>query len=80
MKKLLWWLLTKFESNHGYSTPIQKRYKVGDVVKINKAFALGPTKAFIGGGEITVIETGRHDYLLRNELGFQIVVYQFELH
>lgn len=80
IKKLLWWLLAKLEGNHGYSTPIQKRFNVGDVVKINKAFALEATRKFIGGGEIVVEEIGRHDYLIKNDMGERLVDYQFELY
>ena len=35
MKKVLWFLLNIVDDNWGYSTPLQKRFKVGDRVKIS---------------------------------------------
>lgn len=35
MKALLWKLLERLDNNHGYSTPLQKRFKVGDRCRIS---------------------------------------------
>jgi hypothetical protein len=35
IQRLLWFLLSKVDNNWGYSTPLQKRFKVGDRVKIS---------------------------------------------
>ena len=76
MKKLLWKLLKLVDNNWGYSTPIQQRFKVGDKCRIHWFIE---NTGFTPGEIVTIIETGRHDYLVRNESGNQICVYQFEL-
>lgn len=77
MKKILWILLQLFDNNWGYATPLQKRFNVGDKCKISKH----KTKEirFNIGEEVTIIETGRHDYLIKNQAGLLDVVYQYEL-
>jgi hypothetical protein len=77
MKKLLWKLLEMIDDNHGYSTPLQKRFEIGDKVRIslNKE----DSTTYITGETVTIIETGRHDYLVRNSKGVQHCVYQYEL-
>jgi len=77
MKKLLWKLLKLVDNNWGYSTPIQQRFKIGDKCRIH--FCYTENTGFISGETVTIIETGRHDYLVRNESGNQSCVYQFEL-
>jgi hypothetical protein len=76
MLKLLWYLIGLFDNNHGYTTQIQKRYKVGDVCKISRFKTddvhLNP------GDPVVIVETGRHDYLIETKDG-RFVVYQFEL-
>lgn len=59
--------------------PLQKRYKVGDVVRINKDTCKDYTQEFIGGGQIKILEICRHDYLIQDDLGKVIVVYQNKL-
>jgi hypothetical protein len=76
MKKILWKLLERFDDNWGYTTPLQKRFEIGKKCFIS-AFKTNGTKFEIGE-EVTVIETGRHDYLVENENG-KAIVYQFEL-
>jgi hypothetical protein len=77
MKRLLWKLLEWFDSNHGYSTMIQKRFEIGESVRIsmNKC---NDTR-YVVGEHVTIIETGRHDYLVQNKQGVKHCVYQFEL-
>jgi hypothetical protein len=77
MKKILWFLLEKFDNNWGYTTPLQKRFKIGDIVKISH-FKLYATQLEFGE-QVTILETGRHDYLVENSKGVKAVVYQFEL-
>jgi|TARA_R110000851_G_scaffold47424_1_gene115038 hypothetical protein len=74
MKKLCWRLLEYLDDNWGYSTPLQKRFKVGDKVFISTHSEL---KAHT---PVTIIEFGRHDYLVREESFEQHIVYQFELY
>ena len=74
MKKILWFLLSKVDSNWGYSTPLQKRFKVGDRVKISTHSKL------IAHTPATIIETGRHDYLIEDDNLQKYFVYQFELY
>ena len=77
MKKLLWKLLEMVDNNHGYSTPLQKRFEIGEALRIssNKCKSTPyPTYEFV-----VVIETGRHDYLVENSEGVKHCVYQFEL-
>ena len=74
MKKILWLLLSIVDDNLGYSTPLQKRFKIGDRVKISIHSKLIPhTPA-------TIIEYGRHDYLIQDDNLEKHVVYQFELY
>lgn len=74
MKRLLWFLLSKVDSNWGYNTPLQKRFKVGDRVKISTHSKL------IAHTPATILETGRHDYLIEDDNLVKHVVYQFELY
>jgi hypothetical protein len=69
-------LFIKINENHGYTTPIQDRYKKGDKCIITKE-KLGDN-IFPVGTEVTILETGRHDYLVENK-GKRMCVYQFEL-
>lgn len=77
MKKILWKLLKIVDNNWGYTTPLQERFNIGDKCKIsgNKTNNI----KFKFGEEVTIIETGRHDYLVENDKGIKDVVYQFEL-
>lgn len=77
MKRILWWLMELIDNNHGYSTPIQKRFRVGDK-KMVSPFVLRQT-ALKQGETVTIIETGRHDYLVLSENGKKEIVYQFEI-
>jgi len=77
MKKILWKLLEKFDNNHGYTTPLQKRFKVGDRCKIS-SFKMKETQ-FAIGDFVDIIEIGRQDYLIVNNRDEKTVVYQFEL-
>lgn len=77
MKRILWWLMELIDNNHGYSTPIQKRFRVGDK-KMVSPFVLRQT-ALKQGEIVTIIETGRHDYLVLSENGKKEIVYQFEI-
>lgn len=77
MKKILWSLLKLADNNHGYSTPLQKRFKIGDLCKIR--YCISDHKFKIDE-VVTIIETGRHDYLVENESGVKSCVYQFELY
>jgi hypothetical protein len=76
MVKILWFLLELFDNNHGYTTPLQKRYKPGDVCKISK-FKTDEVHLNVGD-PVVIVETGRHDYLIETKDG-RFVVYQFEL-
>lgn len=76
MKNILWKLLEWLDDNHGYSTPIQKRFRAGDKVKVS----IFKVNADILVGEpVLIIETSRHDYLVQDDDGKRSVVYQFEL-
>lgn len=77
MKKLLWYLLSKVDDNWGYSTPLQKRFKVGD--KVNVSFHIKSNK-LIPYEPVTIIECCRHDYLVEDAGGELHEVYQFELY
>jgi hypothetical protein len=74
MKKILWFLLSKVDDNWGYSTPLQKRFKVGDRVKISIHSKL------IAHTPATIIQFGRHDYLIEDDNLKKHIVYQFELY
>lgn len=77
MKKILWKLLEMLDNNHGYSTPLQKRFKCGDECVITR-FKL-KTTIFQVGDNVKILETGRHDYLVVRNDGLKAIVYQFEL-
>jgi hypothetical protein len=77
MKKILWKLLELVDNNHGYTTPIQKRFKHGESVQIS--FNKSADTPFQIGETVEIIEICRHDYLVRNINGVQRCVYQFEL-
>jgi hypothetical protein len=77
MKKILWKLLKLIDSNHGYSTPVQERFKIGEERKIS-SFKTNEIKFQIGE-MVKIVETGRHDYLVENQNGIKDVVYHFEL-
>ena len=77
MKKILWKLLGFLDNNWGYSTPLQKRFSIGDKCKIS-IFKTKYTPLDIGN-EVVIIENGRHDYLVRRNDGITVVVFQFEL-
>lgn len=79
MKKLLWFLLSKLDDNWGYSTPLQKRFKVGDKVKISNMVSTHH-KTLIPHTPATIINTGRHDYLIQDSNMKLHVVYQFEIY
>jgi len=77
MKKILWKLLEWSDNNWGYSTPLQKRFKIGDKCRISQhKTAYNP---FDVSEEVVIIETGRHDYLVKNNNLETAIVYQFEL-
>lgn len=75
----MWKLLGLLISNHGYNTPIQKRFKVGDVVKTS-TFCLEDGRKLTPFMDVEIVETGRYDYVIRI-MGSNImhIVYQFEL-
>lgn len=76
MVKILWFFTRLFDNNHGYSTVIQKRYKVGDVCRISKHKT---NDVHLNVGDpVVIVENGRHDYLIETKDG-RFVVYQFEL-
>lgn len=77
MKTILWFLISLFDNNWGYTTPLQKRFNVGDKCKISQHKSKENT--FEVGEEVTIVENGRHDYLVKNRNGKMIIVYQFEL-
>lgn len=77
MKKILWKLLEWCDNNWGYSTPLQKRFESGQLCKISDHKR--PTTKFEVGEVVFIVETGRHDYLIRNGMGEQAIVYQYEL-
>lgn len=77
MKKILLKLLKLVDNNWGYTTPLQKRFQHGDKCKISPDKKSG-TK-FDVGEIVFIIETGRHDFLVKNDKGVKGVVYQFEL-
>lgn len=80
MKKILWFLLELCDNNWGYSTPIQKRFKVGDVCQISGHYK-SKTYLFKIGEKVRIIETGRHDYFVEGveDNNKKKIVYQFEL-
>jgi hypothetical protein len=77
MKKLLWKLLEMVDNNHGYSTPLQKRFEIGEGLRISSDKC--NDTPYITGEFIVILETGRHDYLVKNSEGVKHCVYQFEL-
>ncbi len=62
------------DNNWGYSTPLQKRFKIGDRVKISIHSKL------IAHTPATIIQFGRHDYLIEDDNLEKHIVYQFELY
>jgi len=77
MLKILWNLINKFDNNLGYSTPLQKRYSKGDFARISN-YKLSETK--ISTNEVVmIVETKRHDYLIKDGNNTLHIVYQFEL-
>lgn len=77
MKNLLYWIISLLDSNRGYATQTQKRFKKGDKVTIT-ALKL-PDTPYPLGEEVTIIEYGRYDYLVKDIDGVRHVVYQFEI-
>lgn len=77
MVKILWFLLEFFDNNWGYRTPLQKRFKVGDVCYIS--LFKGPNTSLEIGEKVTIIENGRFDYLVENDNCVKQIVYQHEL-
>jgi len=73
---MIWTILKLFISNHGYSTPIQERFKVDEYV-LPSPFCI--TEKIKGLGPLVVLETGRHDYLIQDINLNQHIVYQFEI-
>jgi len=78
MLTILWWLLEKVDSNWGYTTPVQKRFKPGQKCKISNFQRIQDIRFQINS-EVTVIEDARHDYLISNSMGEYAIVYHFEL-
>lgn len=81
MKKILWFLLELFDNNHGFSTPIQKRFKVGDICQISDDYKWYDFSPFKPGEKVRIIETARHDYFIESieNSKKKEIVYQFEL-
>ena len=79
MKKILWKLLKLVDSNWGFTTPIQERFKVGDKCNISIFYIKNEFSELNTGEEVTIIETARYDYLVEKNLGKKSIVYQFEL-
>jgi len=77
MKNFLYYILSLLDSNRGYNTQLQKRFKVGDKVVISNLRTMA-TKLAIGT-EVTIIENGRYDYLIEDVVGEKHIVYQFEI-
>lgn len=77
MKRIIWKILERVDSNWGYSTPIQKRFKVGD--RVGVSIHKKPETPFGVDEIVWIIETGRYDYLVENSDGTRAIVYQFEL-
>ena len=70
------------QDNWGYSTPLQKRYKVGDIVEIVEPDNPPETRLhkFEVGTKAKIIENGRHDYLIEEvETGRLAIVYQHDV-
>jgi len=61
----------------GVFNPLQERFDIGQECKISR----NKTKEikFEIGEIVYIIETGRHDYLVKNNKGIKDIVYQFEL-
>ena len=74
MKNILWFLLKMVDYNWGYSTPLQKRFKVGDRVKISIHSKL------IAHTPATIIQFRIHDYLIEDDNLQKHIVYQFEIY
>jgi len=70
-------LTVNLVNNDGYETQKQKRFKPNDIVVIT---TLRKDETPYKVGEIvTILENGRHDYLVINNNGLKSIVYQFEL-
>ncbi len=76
MKNLLWWFYDLVTNNRGYVTPKQKRFEVGDVVRISTFCLNNKLKP---GEMVVVIENSRYDYLVESFNGEKYIVFQFEL-
>lgn len=77
MKKILWRLINFLDNNWGYSTPLQERFTIGENVTISKHKK--EDTPFSIREKVTIVETGRHDYLVVNAAGKRWTVYQFEI-
>mgnify|MGYP003644057011 FL=1 len=77
MKNILWSLLYAIDNNWGYTTQLQRRFKVGDIVKITSNKTI--ENKFEVDSVAKIIETARHDYLIEQN-GIKIIVYQFEIY
>ncbi len=74
IKNIIWYLLSKIDNNLGYNTPLQKRFKVGDRVKISTHSKL------IAHTPATIIECERCDYLIEDDNLQKHIVYQHEIY
>jgi hypothetical protein len=77
MKNILCSLLYAIDNNWGYTTQLQRRFKVGDIVKITSNKTI--ENKFEVDSVAKIIETARHDYLIEQN-GIKIIVYQFEIY
>lgn len=78
MKKLLWKILKLVDDNWGYESPHQERFEIGDEVRLS--LFLLPEEKFGIGDIVTIIETGRYDYLIKHKKSGKLkCVYQQEL-
>lgn len=71
--------INKDELEWGYSTCKQKRYKRGTKLKISEHKIDKTDEKFPIGCDVWIIERGRHDYLVKNNNGDFLIVYQYEL-
>lgn len=79
MVRFLYFLISLLDDNWGYTTSIQKRFKVGDEVVIVYSSPT-PVKSDLPVGCLCkIVETGRHDYLVEDQDGNMQVVLQFEV-
>lgn len=77
MKNLLYFIINLLDNNRGYETQTQKRFKKGDIAKITRLKE--ENNPFFVGTDVTILETGRHDYLVKGYNGEKTIVYQYEL-